>query len=388
MRVCNSFFRRILIALTIVMPLLILGYAIALADSGPPWIQGVDNLDYTEQNLWARLDTDVTVSPATGVDNFTGGYVEIEIVTNTTTADNLRLVSGAALTVSGTSVYWNGTAIGSIDASLDGQNGNPLRINFFSPLPNSGFETGDLSGWTVNDSYPGVTGQSWVQRTTGDSDPATDDHSWISQYAEAQSTTVYKGDYALRLRINGSVDEGYGTAHGPEITSTLPFEASPGDSVSVNWYAQAGGDDYDVYGVVYNADTDETQVLFYDTGATTGGWIQTTVPLTTTGNNLYFRFLHGTYDRSGGMGVGSTLYIDEVKLVSSNVVTHAMIEQILEQIEYMNSWDRPPTVKYYNVNLADADSNVGQATATKINLRGYVYYLPYFPVPFKDFASR
>jgi len=312
MRPTSAFFRRALIVLTIVVPLLILSYAIALADSGPPWVQGLEDLDYMEQNLWVPLDTDVTVTPATGVDNFTGGYVEIDIVTNTTSADNLRLVSGAAVTVSGTSVYWNGTAIGSIDTSRDGQNGNPLRINFFSPLANSGFETGDLTGWTVNDSYPGVAGESWVQRTTGDSDPATDDHGWISQSAEVQSTTVYKGDYALRLRINGGVSEGYGTAHGPEITSTVPFEAAPGDSVSVNWYAQAGSDDYDVYGFVYNADTDETQVLFYDTGDTTGGWTQTTVPLTTTGDNLYFRFLHGTYDDTGGRGVGATLYVDEV----------------------------------------------------------------------------
>jgi hypothetical protein len=383
MRLTNTFFRRILIALSVVVPTLVLGCVlVVLADSGPPWVYGVGDLDYTEQNLWVRLDTSVTVSPTTGVDNFTGGYVEIDIVTNTTTADSLRLVSGTALTVSGTSVYWNGTVIGSIDASRDGQNGNPLRINFFSPLPNSGFETGDLSGWIVNDSYPGVAGEPWVQRTTGDSDPATDDHAWISQSADVQSTTVCQGDYALRLRINGSVDEGYGTAHGPEITSTAPFEASPGDSVSVNWYAQAGSDDYDVYGFVYNADTDETQVLFYDTGDTTGDWVETTTPLTTTGSNLYFRFLHGTYDDTGGQGVGATLYIDEVKLVSSGVIAHTVIEQILEQIEYLNSWDRPPTVKYYNVNLVDANGNVGQATARRINICSHTIYIPFVHAPY------
>ena len=94
--------------------------------------------------------------------------------------------------------------------------------------------------------------------------------------------------------------------------------------------------------------------------------------------------MHGTYDDTGGRGVGATLYIDEVKVVSSNVVTHTVIEQILEQIEYLNSWDSTPTVKYYNVNLVDADGNVGQATATRINIYSYVNYFPHFPVAFKD----
>lgn len=118
------------------------------ADSGPPWALNLTNLSYTEQEGWKKLDTDVSVTSDTN--DFTNGYVEVEI-TDATASDALRLVSGGSLTVSGDAVYWDDDRIGSIDKTYDGSNGI-LRINFsaVAPLQNADFGTGNLTGWTVD----------------------------------------------------------------------------------------------------------------------------------------------------------------------------------------------------------------------------------------------
>jgi hypothetical protein len=224
-----------LIGTTLAVGLLLsLTFSPALADSGPPWLDAtLDDLNYTEQQGWTPLDTDVTVTSNT--DDFSEGYVEVA-VTGGTAEDALRLVDGGLLTVVGNAVYWDGDRIGTIDNTYDGTNGR-LRINFSSvaPLFNADFETGNLNGWTVDTNYPGVNGQAWVESPGADpdvpdanvdSDPLVDDPCYVScaygvvtQSASVQSTVVYEKSYALQLTISGTVLEGYGTAHGPTVTS-------------------------------------------------------------------------------------------------------------------------------------------------------------------------
>ncbi len=218
---------------------------------------GLDNLSYIVRQGWQVVDSAVTVSSASN--DWTDGYIDIAITSGGDVGDQLQLVSSGSLTVAGDAVSWNGSRIGTIDPVYNGVNGQRLRINFSASLLNAGFESGNFSGWTVNNNFPGLPG---------------DTPSGISQSAQVQTATVYQGSYAAQLTIDGSVVEACGTAHGPEITSST-FYARAGDTLSVHWYAQMGSDNYDVYGYLENASTGAQQQLFYGRGDTTGGWIAT-----------------------------------------------------------------------------------------------------------------
>jgi len=386
--------RSVTLMLTAILTLSI-GILPAFADAGPPWAgTTLNDLSYTEQQGWANLDSNVTVTSDT--DDFTDGYVEVDI-TNATIADALRLVDGGLITVVGDAVYYDGDRIGTIDNTYDGSSGR-LRINFSSvaPLYNADFEAGDLTGWTVDEAYPGVAGQIWVESPGADpdvnpanvdSDPLVDDHCIVSctygpvtQSAVVQSTVTFEKTYALQLSISGTVLAGYGTAHGPTVTSDT-FTAAAGDTISLNWNAVHGGDWYDVYGFVFRDtnndgiwDAGESyQKLFHDVGANTPGWITTTTTVNSTveGDNLRFFFLNGNYDYTGGRAIGSYLYIDGivVTLNSVVVVTNTILENVIENIQYRNTSDDPATPKNYNLNFLESDGGTGFNSA-QINITG------------------
>ena len=360
----KSFTTKSLVALISVVVLT--GLIVTGSLAAAPWAVDVSDLPYSVGSGWQYLDDDVTIEPA-GVNNFNGGYIEVDI-NDAASTDELQLLGEGDLTVDGTSVLWQHDEIGVIDATRNGQGGQPLRINFFSSsLPNADFEIG-MTGWISDTNYSGVNGEAWVQRTTGDSDPAIDDHDGITQEATIQSDTVYDGSSALKLNISGTVGEGYGTAHGPELTSAAPFTAAAGDIISLNWNAQHGGDDYDVYAFVDNSnDPAGYQLLFYEAGQTTNGWKTSRATLDHGGSSLELRFLAGTYDRSGGKYVGATLYLDGIQIASaSTVYSSTVMEAIFEQIQYQNTSGELEPTKLYDINFQDFVGATGQTSAVQI----------------------
>ena len=68
-----------------------------------------------------------------------------------------------------------------------------LARPLFGPVTNGDFETGDFTGWTVNNSYVALPGDTGTGITTS---------------ATVQSSTRYEGTYAARLDINGHTTEG------------------------------------------------------------------------------------------------------------------------------------------------------------------------------------
>ncbi|PKO19105.1 MAG: hypothetical protein CVU39_00710 [Chloroflexi bacterium HGW-Chloroflexi-10] len=316
-------------------------------------VTGLDNLSMTVQEGWRYLDSDVSVS---GSDNWSDGYIDIAINSGGDMGDQLRILSSGSLGVSGDAVSWNGNRVGTIDPVRNGVNGQPLRINFSASLLNSGFETGDFSGWSVNNSFSGLPGDTPVG---------------ISQTSNVVTSQFFSGTYAAELKINGSVTVGYGTAHGPEITSSV-FYAKANDTLTLRWNAVDSGDDYDVYGYLKNSSTGVEQQLFYGRGDNTGGWVTTNASVNSTvcpsGTcSLQFRFLAGTYDATGGMVVGSTMYIDGINVVT-DVVTNVIAEYIVEHLEYHNSSNSPVHSKSYTLTLLDnASSGTASATASLSN---------------------
>lgn len=130
--------------------------------------------------------------------------------------------------------------------------------------------------------------------------------------------------------------QSYCSYFGPQLWSE-PFYATQGQSIAFTWRAQGGGDDYEVYAFLVNVGTnqagygtagpyttfpnDHTNIL-YSRGRTADS---TTSAADIPADGLYrFRFVNGTFDRSGGTVLGATMFVStQVSLGKSNTVTFA-----------------------------------------------------------------
>ncbi len=90
-------------------------------------------LDYDENDLATAIDAAATASDPDSTD-LNGGGLTVSITTNGTVNDQLAVADsgtpGAGIEVSGTTVSFNGSTIGTIDGTDDGVNGADLTIDF------------------------------------------------------------------------------------------------------------------------------------------------------------------------------------------------------------------------------------------------------------------
>ncbi|MET0467886.1 MAG: Ig domain-containing protein [Aeromicrobium sp.] len=116
----------------------------------------------------------------------------------------------------------------------------------------------------------------------------------------------------------------YCSTFGPSVYSE-PFTATTGQAVSFDWAAQAYQDDYEVYAFLVNVDgagygtpADHTLIAYGRGGAQS--WTTTSKEIPADGT-YRFRFVNGSYDRSGGTVLGSNMFIDKaVKLGLANPI--------------------------------------------------------------------
>lgn len=119
----------------------------------------------------------------------------------------------------------------------------------------------------------------------------------------------------------------YCSVFGPDVY-TAPFQATAGQAVSFDWAAQKISDDYEIYAYLvrvtgngYGTPADHT-LLTYGRGDTQG-WTTTSRNIPADGT-YRFRFVNGSYDKTGGLALGSNMYIDSVvRLGLSNPITFA-----------------------------------------------------------------
>ena len=121
--------------------------------------------------------------------------------------------------------------------------------------------------------------------------------------------------------------ETYCSVYGPEVFSEV-FYAETGQALSFEWAAQRVNDDYEIYAYLVKvpsltdvsaAGTDHT-VVAHSIGRN-AGW--TTESASIPSNGFYrFRFVNGSFDGTGGLLLGSNMYISPVVVVAlANTIT-------------------------------------------------------------------
>jgi uncharacterized repeat protein (TIGR02059 family) len=372
----------------------------------------IGNLDtqliFTSGDGPVAIDSDVTV---TGGGNYADGYVRFALE-NPSSGDVLALPSGADVNAAGAlSVDAGGNVflgngvdrdrVGTIDTVENGLAGKPLKILFSAPLPNSGFELGELN-WQIRDEQYGndgteinFDGYAVPLATNSDSD---------STYAggtgevkiQPNNTVVFNGQVqagvgdgassGLYLNSTGNISRtdadpqtafktsGYGSIHGPYAVSDV-ISVETGDSLSLAFKAVGSGDDYEVFGVLRRVDgngdfidnslaSGSNIVLFAERGADTGGF--TTITKTSLPAGEYrFEFVGGTYDGSGGLAVGSNLYVDNIRLVPSQTITDTLVSSIAQQVTYNSTGEGGESVeatRELTIEASDGDGNNSSAS--------------------------
>ena len=243
-----------------------------------------------------------------------------------TTNGTLSIVNGSVYKGNGLS----SELIGSLDPTRNGTNGLPLRINYFKPsFVNGSFEdglvNGSIPGWTTINQRIQLNGGSTIAGFPTPYDSTTPAHShgetnFITGenfQATIETGDKSQGNQGLSLSTGDNlVIDSYGLAHGPALVSDDPVNLKAGDTVSFDWKAHNGVDDYDVFAYLLDVNTGNTVELLNDTGGITN-WATKSVSVPATGD-YKFVFVGGTFDATGGTAAGAQLYIDNVNVTPAS----------------------------------------------------------------------
>ncbi|MDD1615874.1 MAG: putative outer membrane adhesin-like protein, partial [Methylococcaceae bacterium NSP1-2] len=364
--------------------------------SAPPVV--ISNLDpsftFTEGASPVVVDNNVTftgnvqtisfaVADANANDQFTLGSSA-----NPTGLNQISRVGDTIYLGDGTTANF----IGSVDSIENGQNGHALTIVFSAPTPiaNSGFELG-TTDWTIkSERYGDSAGELNLDNliiqlaTNSDSDSIyTGGTGTVNDQepdlGDPTSPFIFTGNIVagagasntagLNLSSTGYIlytdqapdtnsfqADGFGSIQGPYATSSV-ITLVNGDALTLDFKAigttvDTGGDDYQVFGFLRKVDgsgnfvstatpsTDsnaDNVILFAERGADTNGYVSI-IKTGLVAGNYRFEFVGGTYDGSGGLGVGSNLYIDNIVVHSNKTpVDGAIASAISPLVTYQNT---------------------------------------------------
>ena len=314
-------------------------------------ITNLGNLTFVEGSANVLVDSDITISGGT---NYGEGYLQFSL-TGGSSGDNFGTTSdadvnaaGAISFASGICYLGNGTSrdpIGNIDATLNGLNGNDLRINFTSNFENGSFETGTLDGWTAMNQFINLGSTSIAGWPSPNDTRDNDAPQYASYYSTIETSEFSAGTQSLRLRSSMSTAGGCDYVHGPAVYSDV-FQAASGDILKFDWRAFQGSDAYSVFVYLLNSTTGTTQTIINQTSSGSTSWTTSQVAVPSTGS-YQFVFVSGTWDATCGLAAGASLYIDNV-IVSGSRVVDAVITNIARKINYQwacgTSTDRTLTV--------------------------------------------
>lgn len=182
-----------------------------------------------------------------------------------------------------------------------------------------------------------ASGAFTYQRTTG-TDGA---RSYVQLSSNGSIITTPAGSSTINTTSSGK--RSFASHFGPNVWSSA-FQANETQSVSFEWKATGGNDDYEVYGFLVavtphptngcSATTDYGTVdsltshttavygrgLRSDALSFTAQWVRSSTQMPSTGC-YRFRFVNGTYDASGGWVVGATFQITPLTLGTTSSIT-------------------------------------------------------------------
>ncbi|MCP5078044.1 MAG: tandem-95 repeat protein, partial [Psychromonas sp.] len=355
--------------------------------------------NYTENQGLINLSHDTTIYD--GVE-YSGGSLVFDI-TNSTTNDQITIADdGTASTVNnelsvvGSNVYiGNGnvaTLVGAVDSIENGQNGQPLKVNFSNDFQNADYTIGNLGdtvilGWTtvlsqIRLGIDNIAGQAtpldptYTPQAVDDTDIATRPGSLVV----ALSDEILGGSDGFSARLTSSgitTANGYDVVRGPAIYSDSTISVETGDTLSFDWRALGGGDAYDVFGYIIDIDNGTTQILLDETGSSasaTTAWATVTQTIAQTGR-YRFVFISGTYDFTGGLAAGAQLFLDSYRVSQANPpkpILKINVEALATKIRFKNdSDDIDDTTRNVTItaldNVAETDTTTTTIVITAVN---------------------
>ncbi len=395
--------------------------------AGVPVVTDLSDHTFLEQDPAIIYDNSVTF---TGGDDYSDGYLTIDIA-NPHVGDMLSLitvatpstVAGEVSTIvnanGGFQVYLgNGTTadrIGQIDGTENGENGNVLKITFLKALKNGSFESG-LDDWTQFNSLYSTTNNLNGFRipinpsdqsggvTTGTVHISTENLSSATINVVSGTDEYSDGTQGLRLVSDGTVPstspangDGANSMHGPYIRSSV-FSAANGDTFSVDWKAQNGGDWYEVFGFLIGAgpdkifDTaDDVRTTMFSERGSTRAWMTSSVSITTGDGDYRFEFVCGSYDATGGTVLGASLYVDNIQLISSSipVIDDSVLEKLVKLITYQNISDYPPIgTRLITYTAMSKSGDIGSQNANLTIANGGINDAPINNIPGNQIATE
>jgi PGF-CTERM protein len=347
-----------------------------IVSSTPTWaaapiISNLNDAAIAEQ-IETVIDSDVSISNPDGT-GFGSGYIEFSLA-NSGSNDDLNIRSSGSpnsegeISVSGSDVYIgtgsDKTKIATIDATYNGQNGQKLRVNFVAEtasLPtNNDFETGTMNGWTIDTGVTSVSDTSELRAVLSNLDFSNTGDS-ESQQASID-TDSSQGTYSLKIYNTGTTASGYGNIWGPSTMSSS-FSASAGNKILFDWKATQTSDYYIAYALLIDNQHGTTTVLFADEGLNSG-WQTQEVLVSTTSNNLQFKFILGSYDYTGGKAVGASMHIDNIRALS---LADSVVTSLSRAVTHIYTDDSPSgsvvSGRTLTINTQDKDSESASSTA-------------------------
>ena len=360
----------------------------------PLVISNLDDLQYSEGDGAVRIDGDVTIGGGT---DYTGGYIDFEIG-GATSSESLGFISDSTpstvngeVSIVGSTVYrGNGSVaivIGSVDLVKNGENGQPLRINFSNAFENGDFQDGTngstvISGWTsvmqrLRMGVDQIAGQlTPVDPTYPASNGSVGDNTTGGNFVQSAKLSNYAGSDASDLAIEldtgaASFNQSYGVIRGPAVYSDGAVALQAGDKVSFDWKALSGGDAYDAFGYIIDVNTGETITILDRTGTSSNqetNWAREEITIGAGQEGVYrFVFVAGSYDFTGGNYVGGKLMIDDVKVTQANPpgpVGDSVLTSLAQRITYENTAvDYNTLTRTVTVSVMDKAGNTGSDTS-------------------------
>lgn len=360
-------------------------------------IAGSSLAERAETFQQVRIDLQPQSGPEIGSDlNIADGYVDFSargeagetlsfqsLATPSTVAGALSIVGGSLYRGDGVSA----SVIGTVDPVFNGVGGQPLRINFPSAFDNADFNggvagSGSISGWTAINERVVLGGLStiggWptpldVNLPIGRGGVVSPGESTsLSAGTVFSSTLVDVGTpdgsgLSVELKSSSMTIDGFSTAHGPALISDKAVVLQAGDTVSLDWRAEGGDDNFDVYGYLLNTTTGATTTLIKASGASTP-WTTATVSAPVAGT-YKFVFISGTHDWSGGRAAGSRLLIDNIDVQATPALSASDVQTLKGLVNYSNLFTTTIEVNGQTITSDPSTSTLGAAISLQTKLQ-------------------